>query len=148
MRKLQSSRLVFALVTGILLVNCGSSGGSDLRPTVMTQSGEVVGVTRNGANEYRGIPYGSASRLSLATAAPAWSTPLDAANFVPACAQQRRFDLTEESLEENCLTLNVSTPQTSQSGQTRPVIVWIHGGAFVGGSSNLYRLDKIGRAHV
>jgi para-nitrobenzyl esterase len=70
---------------------------------------------------------------------------LNATNFGGACPQEHRFNLTEESLTENCLTLNISTPKDISAGEKLPVMIWIPGGGFVGGSSNLYRLDKLAR---
>jgi para-nitrobenzyl esterase len=59
-----------------------------------------------------------------------------------------RFGLTEASDEEDCLSLNVSRPRSIPAGRRLPVLVWIHGGAFVGGSSNLYRLDALARRNL
>lgn len=137
----------FAFVL-LMLSGCGSSDGgvnSANRPVVSTNTGLVMGVTRNGVDEYRGIPYGQAARWELATAQPAWSGVLDASNFGPACAQQARFDLTEESTSEDCLFLNVSAPISTKSGAGLPVVVWMPGGAFVGGGGQLYRLDQLAR---
>lgn len=39
---------------------------------------------------------------------------------------------------ENCLTLNVWTPARGKHGDKRPVMVWIHGGGFVNGNSDIY----------
>lgn len=137
--------LAFVLMGTLNAPSFSNINEEKIRPKVNTTNGEIIGLTRNGADEYRGIPYGIADRLDLAKSAPKWQKPLDAENFGPACAQQRRFDLTEESLVEDCLSLNVSTPVGAKPNQNLPVIVWIPGGAFVGGSSNLYRLDKLAR---
>lgn len=63
--------------------------------------------------------------------------------FGSTCPQQTRFNLTEESLNDDCLSINVTVPTDIKPGEKLPVIFWIHGGAYVGGSSNLYRLDKL-----
>ena len=138
-------KIAAILTATLLLAGCGGSGDSASRPTVTTQNGQVVGVERNGANEYRGIPYATAERWALPVPAAAWSAPLDATNFGPACPQTARFNLTEASADENCLSINVSTPTHVAPGEKLPVFVWIHGGAFIGGASNLYRLDKLAR---
>lgn len=139
--------LLACLITAssLLLVACGQQDPDSQRPVVKTANGQVMGVLRNGADEYRGIPYGIAERWALAKPVPAWNGVLDAANFGASCAQDRRFELTEESLEENCLFLNVSTPAGSKENDALPVIVWMPGGAFVGGGGNLYRLDHLAR---
>ena len=38
-----------------------------------------------------------------------------------------------EPMSEDCLHLNVWTPQPAAGG-TRPVMVWLHGGGYTGGS--------------
>ena len=129
----------------LFLSACGQQDPDGQRPIVKTANGRVMGVLRNGADEYRGIPYGMAERWALAKPVPAWNGVLDAANFGAPCAQEKRFELTEESLEENCHYLNVSAPAGSKEGAALPVIVWMPGGAFVGGGGNLYRLDQLAR---
>ena len=97
--------------------------------------------------EYRGIPYAQSPtgilRWSLPRPAKAWEGILDASQFGPACPQVSRFNLTDSSIEEDCLNINVSTPADIKHGEKLPVFLWIHGGAFVGGATNLYRLDKL-----
>lgn len=130
-----------------LLVACGSSSTSS-NPTVTTNLGSIQGVQRYGTvNEYRGIPYAqpltAKDRWTKAMPITSWTGTLNASAFGAACPQERRFDLTEESLVEDCLTLNVTTPINIPSSEKLPVLIWLPGGGFVGGSSNLYRLDKL-----
>jgi para-nitrobenzyl esterase len=117
------------------------------RNVVQTDTGAVRGIERNGALEFRGIPYAAPPvgdlRWALPQPAGAWSGVRDATAFGDACPQTRRFDLTERSTTEDCLFLNVSTPPGLAPGEKLPVLVWIHGGAFVGGAGSLYRLDKL-----
>jgi len=119
--------------------------------TVQTAGGKVAGFVRNGALEFRGIPYGASvagdNRWEMPKPAAAWSGVLPAMHFKGTCAQAARYGLTERSDNEDCLTLNVSLPYTGENATKtkRPVIVWIHGGAFVGGASSLYRLDQLAK---
>ena len=133
-------RSMFAI---LLLASACSSFAND-RPVVQVESGTVQGVLRNGAFEYRGIPY-AAQPVRWAKPQPpaSWSGLRDASAFGNSCPQARRFELTEASHAEDCLNLNVSTPPDLRPGEKLPVLFWIHGGAYVGGSSNLYRLDRL-----
>ena len=126
----------------------GSVGGSPVGEVVATASGKVEGFVRAGALEFRGIPYAAPvsgdARWSLPQPVAPWSGVLPAMHFGGACPQAARYGITERSDEENCLTLNISRP-TSKASAPRPVLVWIHGGAFVGGAASLYRLDRLAR---
>ncbi len=136
------SRALLSL-SAILLLSAGCATTSS-RPVVQTESGAVQGVLRNGAIEYRGIPFAAQPvRWALPQPPAAWSGVRDATGFGNACPQARRYDLTEASNAEDCLTVNVSTSPDLQAGEKLPVLFWIHGGAYVGGSSNLYRLDRL-----
>jgi para-nitrobenzyl esterase len=145
--RLVKSAVFFGIIAG--LTACGdNSNAPPPSPQVSTSLGLIQGVQRyNTVNEYRGIPYAkpltAQDRWTLAQAALPWEGTLNASQFGAACPQERRFDLTEESLIEDCLTLNVTTPTHIQAGEKLPVLIWIPGGGFVGGSSNLYRLDKL-----
>lgn len=154
----------------IFLIACSNSGGSSSltpAPTVTTAVGQVQGLVRTYAvppatglgianatsasysvYEYRGIPYALSPTGDRRWALPEPVTSLGsgifkAYEFGPACPQQARFNLTEASLNEDCLSINVSMPAGTKAGDNLPVLFWIHGGAFIGGSSNLYRLDKL-----
>jgi para-nitrobenzyl esterase len=114
---------------------------------VQTTAGKVAGFIRNGVLEFRGIPFGASvagdNRWEMPKPAKPWDGVLPAMHFKDACAQAARYGLTERSDNEDCLYLNVSRPLSAAT--RRPVIVWIHGGAFVGGSSSLYRLDDLAK---
>ena len=115
---------------------------------ITTASGKVEGFVRNQVLEFRGIPYAAPvagdARWSMPQPAAPWAGVLPAMHFGGACPQAARYGLTERSDEENCLTLNISLP-TAKAAAPRPVLVWFHGGAFVGGAASLYRLDRLAR---
>ena len=142
--------LIRALIAAFLctgLISCGPSSTTS-NPTITTNLGSIQGVQRYGTvNEYRGVPYAqpltAQDRWTKARPITPWRGTLDASSFGAACPQERRFDLTEESLIEDCLTLNVTTPINIPQSEKLPVLLWMPGGGFVGGSSNLYRLDKL-----
>ena len=137
-----------AAAAALLLCAQSASSSAPQGEIVTTTSGKVEGFIRNGALEFRGIPYAAPvageARWSLPQPAAPWTDVLPAMHFGGACPQAARYGLTERSDEENCLTLNVSLP-TAKSAALRPVLVWLHGGAFVGGAASLYRLDRLAK---
>lgn len=137
-----------ALLLGAAPLAAQSMGGSPQGEVIATASGKVEGFVRNGLLEFRGIPYAAPvagdARWSLPQPVAPWTGVLPAMHFGGACPQAARYGLTERSDEENCLTLNISAPR-GVATQPRPVLLWIHGGAFVGGAASLYRLDRLAR---
>lgn len=90
---------------------------------------------------FAGIPYAAPPvgplRFARAVPAPDWAGVRDASQFGPRCIQDPSADPERgRNTSEDCLSLNVWTPPVS--GERRPVMVWIHGGAFVNGSSGVY----------
>jgi len=104
---------------------------------------------------FRGVPYAEPPLGPLRFAAPrpaaAWSGVRDATRFGPAAPQRpdalvRRLGLFgDEPQAEDCLTLNVWTPGPGP-GERRPVLVWLHGGAFIGGAGGVPLYDGARRA--
>jgi len=104
---------------------------------VKTDSGMIRGISLDGhAAAFRGIPYAAppVAGLRWRPAQPfqPWSDILDATTFGPDCPQpvQPRQMVWPQS--EDCLYLNVVSPDMTASGL--PVLVLIHGGAFFVGS--------------
>jgi para-nitrobenzyl esterase len=111
-----------------------------------TAQGKVQGVEKLGCLQFRGIPFAAPPVGELRWKSPqppaAWDGVRDASEFGPICPQVAG---TMERLggragkpdpqSEDCLTLNVYTPACDDSA--RPVMVWIHGGAFATGSGRV-----------
>lgn len=135
-----------ALVAGLMAsVAFGSTTASaqDARPVVTAPAGAVQGRAEAGISAFKGIPYAAppvgASRWRPPAPPATWSEVKDASQFGAACIQPTpglpsvySSDLGASS--EDCLTLNIWTPSAAPTAKA-PVIVWIHGGALVSGSS-------------
>ncbi|OUS93957.1 carboxylesterase/lipase family protein [Rhodococcus sp. NCIMB 12038] len=108
---------------------------------VRTTAGVVRGRRVGDLVAWRGIPYAAPPVGPLRLRAPQpvtpWSGELDATEFGDAAVQHKKFTALRpgkyQPSSENCLTLNVlATPGTSGA---RPVMVFIHGGAYTLGMS-------------
>ena len=117
-------------------------------PIATTTSGKVRGFVQNGVNVFKGISYGddTAKRRFMPPVKPvAWAGVRDALAFGPQAPQpiharngRSAFSpLDEENPvnSEDCLHLNVWTAGL-RDGRKRPVMVYIHGGAYSSSSSN------------
>jgi para-nitrobenzyl esterase len=95
-----------------------------------TRHGRVRGADLGAVLAFKGVRYGAQPARFQAPAPPrAWRGVRDALAFGPACPQRGG----DEAQSEDCLFLNVWTP--SLSGR-RPVLVYIHGGAYATGSGS------------
>jgi para-nitrobenzyl esterase len=114
---------------------------------VSTAHGKVRGQEHHGVMSFLGIPYAAsptgALRFRAPVPPPAWEGILDADAFSatpPKPAYVAPFDvlLAEPDIPgDDWLTVNVWTP----GGSARPVMVWIHGGAFSNGNSAIPEYD-------
>jgi para-nitrobenzyl esterase len=103
-----------------------------------------------GVAVFKGLRYGAdtsgRNRFMPPAPVPKWSgvrDALDYGNTSPQIPADRRrtyadlilFDLQPGGMGEDCLVMNLWTPEPKPGGK-RPVIVRFHGGGFYGGSSN------------
>jgi para-nitrobenzyl esterase len=121
---------------------------------VETEHGHVAGQQREGHWVYRGIPFAQAPLGQLRFVAPspptAWVGVRDATRFGPSAPQGAEFAPgvgVEGAQSEDCLYLNVYTP--AADGAPRPVMFFIHGGAFTVGSASapLYDGARLATEH-
>jgi para-nitrobenzyl esterase len=111
-------------------------GGS---PVVTIGDGPVQGHPDGTVTAFLGIPYAKPPVGPLRWAPPQapakWTSVFDASTFGKRCAQNANATLqTAASADEDCLYLNVWTPNPSAT--KLPVMVWFHGGGNVGGSAS------------
>jgi para-nitrobenzyl esterase len=143
-------------IFGLLLVlaSLSMSSMADDKTLRHPAAGPIKGRSdENGALSWRGIPYAQPPVGALRWKAPRALKPFDrvleATRFGAMCPQLGTplLDI-DPSLHgkavgsEDCLYLNIWAPPTGSAAdpdsRPLPVMVWVHGGSNVGGSSSLY----------
>lgn len=128
---------------------------ADGGPVAETAYGKVRGVASAGVQIFKGIPYGAstagANRFMPPRRPEAWAGVREAIAYAgrspQAAAAAQRPELATVwgavdtlPVGEDCLTLHVWTPALDNA--KRPIMVWLHGGAFSYGSANSPRYDS------
>lgn len=134
----------------------GFSASASPSAVATTSCGKVRGETDREILVFKGIPYGAdtAARRFMRPAPPdPWTGTKDATDFGPrapqpgihgSLSQNRGYHLPPEQgpVSEDCLHLNVWTPAL-RDHRKRPVLVYIHGGAYSSGSANNALYDGV-----
>jgi para-nitrobenzyl esterase len=117
---------------------------SQTPPVVRVESGDVQGLVEDGVASFKGIPFAAPPVGELRWRPPQppakWTGVRPAVEFGANCMQGRPGPPPAPGApaarvpSEDCLFLNVWHPASAAPGAKLPVMVWIHGGGFVGGS--------------
>jgi len=111
---------------------------------VRIQSGELVGLQQSDVRVFRGIPYAAAPVGDLRWRSPqpfgTWTGIREATQFGAQALQGETFG-PRSAQSDDCLFLNVWTPNNADANSKLPVLVWFHGGAFIQGSGAQPRYD-------
>ncbi|MBH1936980.1 carboxylesterase family protein [Streptomyces sp. AV19] len=141
-----------ALVTALaalfasLLTASPAGAAPPADPVVRTAQGDVRGRSHGTYDTFGGIPFAQppTGRLRWHDPVPArpWQGVRDAGAPGARCAQA---DLvTGASMgSEDCLYLNVTRPAGRAAGRGLPVVVWVHGGAFITGWGGDYPAGRM-----
>ena len=136
-----------------LALSAAAPAGAQLARS--TDAGPVSGTVLSGGVEaWLGIPFAAAPVGDLRWQPPQpvrrWTSPLAADRFAPSCMQPLRdhgiaYYVGDDPVAEDCLYLNLWAPAGTRANARLPVIVYIHGGSFVAGSSRkpLYVGDRL-----
>ena len=127
---------------------------------IKTPCGEIRGCAGRvpGTIAYKGIRYATAGRWEYPKQVTSWEGIYDATQYGHCSYQPRAFYNEEENLKkifyynefrkgetytysEDCLFLNVFTPETAREGDKLPVLIYIHGGGFTGGCAHEKHFD-------
>jgi para-nitrobenzyl esterase len=126
------------------------SRGTIQTAAVQTTAGKVRGLVQYGVNQFYGVPY-SASTAGVNRFMPpvkpaSWTGVRDCFQVGERSPQDEEGPISEvfsldrrEPMGEDCLKVNVYTP--GLDNRRRPVMVWLHGGGFSGGSGNWLLYD-------
>jgi para-nitrobenzyl esterase len=129
------------------LLLSASATAQPAAPIVKTAYGQLAGVAKNGVNAYLGVPYARPPVGDLRWRPPApplpWQGVRDATHMGASCMQNTPAPwgpftpeyLYGEAHSEDCLFLNIWVP--AKHDQPLPVLLWIHGGGYSGGSNSL-----------
>jgi para-nitrobenzyl esterase len=142
---LQRSAILTSGIVGSSLLKVpvfGSVTSINESPVASTKYGSVRGYIDKGINVFKGIPYGgdtSKRRFMPPLPPEKWKDIRESVEYGPSCPQKSG---SVDKMSEDCLVLNVFTPSL-RNDRKRPVMFYIHGGAYSGGSGSSPLYDGV-----
>jgi para-nitrobenzyl esterase len=139
------SFLLACALVGMELASCASTSAHADPLTVKTEQGKVHGKTinENKVRAFLGLPYAAPPvgdlRWKPPQPAAQWKGVREAAQYGARCMQRPVFPdmvFQDAGPSEDCLFLNVFTPAAAKPKSKLPVMFWIHGGGYEGGSAS------------
>lgn len=129
------------------------SATAQMSGAVKIDTGVVEGVVSGDVQSFRGIPYAAPPVNNYRWRAPQpvvpWTGMREATAFGHDCMQKPEEDDAAKlrtTPAEDCLVLNVWRPAATALGEKLPVLVWVHGGAYLNGGSSPAIYDGSGFA--
>ncbi len=125
---------------------------------IATPCGEIKGTASDGVIDFKGIRYAVAGRWEYPQAVKKWDGVYDATQYKSCSFQPRAFYNEQENpgkifyynefrkgetytYDEDCLFLNIRTPDNVTETSRLPVLIYIHGGGFTGGCGHEKHFD-------
>lgn len=108
--------------------------------TVNTRYGSLCGEQKQGYAQFLGVPFAKPPVGELRFRRPQplekWDGVRQAKNYANYCFQPIKAETIAKDIHgsEDCLYLNIFTPACD--GKKRPVLIWIHGGAYLTGAGS------------
>ena len=153
MTQLFSIYTLLVLITVSLVLSTSAEANDSLQDNdllVKTKTNVLQGIsTEDGSvNAWLGIPFAEPPINDLRWKSPIMKQSSDETlilsdQFSPSCYQSSQQSLGEfgphnVTVSEDCLTLNIWSPSSKPPNTLLPVVVFIHGGAFINGDATFY----------
>ena len=129
--------------TDSIAEHAGENPTDPVQPLVQTRSGQVRGFVRDGVRQWRGIPYALAPAGERRWRAPepvgSSAAVIEAGDYGPICPQPNSPAVAlpaDARQDEDCLSLNIAVGPGCDPDNPAPVMVWVHGGAYIFGASS------------